>query len=633
MDGSFLIIQALNGLSSASTLFVTACGLSLVFGVTRIINFAHGSFYMLGAYFAATLIPLLVHSMNPSVGFWVGILISALAVGVAGVLFEVLVLRRVYRVSELYQLLVTFGAVLVVSDLVTMLFGRDDIFGMKAPGLQGAVEILGRRFPTYDLFVIAMGPAVLMFLLLLLRKTRFGVFVRAATQDREMVGLLGVNQAFLFTGVLFVGSFLAGLGGALQTPRLPANPQMDISIITECFVVTVVGGMGSIPGAFLAALAIGQLQAFGILILPKISLVLVFLLMAVVLVVRPWGFLGRPETSIPAPSETEQPSFAWTTFHTTAFALFAAGLVLFPVLSDEYGLKVVMEMMIMALYAVSLRYLVVTGGLVSFGHAAYFGLGAYGAALAVKHLNAPMELALLAAPTAALIGAAFFGFFIVRLKGIYLAMLSLAAAQIVYAVAFQWTSFTGGDNGMIGIWPSSWASSRIAFYYFVLAVVAASILGLRHLTNAPLGFALRATRDSEVRAASVSINVRLHRWLAFTVAGGAAGIAGGLLAFMNGSVDPTLLSVSTSVDGLIILLLGGLQSAVGTIAGAVALHELKNEFITLTDYWRFFLGTSIILLIMVMPQGLMGALHLLQVRLRKWLGARRPKELAEGVQQ
>jgi branched-chain amino acid transport system permease protein len=631
LNSSFLIIQALNGLASASTLFITACGLSLVFGVTRIINFAHGSFYMLGAYFAATLIPVLVHWMSPTIGFWSGILISALAVGVVGVLFEVLVLRRVYRLSELYQLLVTFGAVLVVSDLVTMLFGRDDIFGMKAPNLQGTVEIIGRRFPTYDLFVIAMGPIVLGLLLLLLKKTRFGVFVRAATQDREMVGVLGVNQALLFTGILFVGSFLAGLGGALQTPRLPANSQMDISIITECFVVTVVGGMGSITGAFLAAMLIGLLQAFGILILPKISLVLAFLLMAVVLVVRPWGFLGRPETTVPPPADTEAPT-AKTAFSQILLVVFALGIIAFPALSDEYGLKVVMEVMIMSLYAISLRYLVVTGGLVSFGHAAYFGLGAYGAALVVKHLGAPMELALFAAPVAAFAGAAFFGFFIVRLRGVYLAMLSLAAAQIVYAVAFQWTGFTGGDNGMIGIWPSPWASNRIAFYYLVLAVVAATILGLRHLTNAPLGFALRATRDSEVRAASIAINVRLHRWLAFTIAGGAAGVAGGLLAFMNGSVDPTLLAVSTSVDGLIILLLGGLQSSVGTIAGAVVLHELKNEFIALTDYWRFFLGASIILLVLVMPQGLMGALHWIGLRLGSWIDTRRSKKLVGDVQ-
>jgi len=602
------MVQALNGLTTAATLFITASGLTLVFGVTRIVNFAHGSFYMLGAYLAATLIPHLVQALSPSIGFWSGIVLSSLTVGLIGVLFELLVLRRVYRTSELYQLLATFAAVLVMSDLVIIIFGRDDIFGMKAPGLENSVEILGRRFPSYDLFVIALGVAVLGALMLLLRKTRFGVLVRAATQDRAMVGVLGVNQALLFTGILFLGSFLAGLGGALQTPRLPANSQMDISIITECFVVTVVGGMGSIPGAFLAALLIGQLQAFGILILPKINLVLVFLLMAVVLVVRPWGFLGRPETSTQAQLPEEEWSFAWTHRHYAILAVLLAALAMLPALVDGYALKVVTEMLIMSLYAVSLHFLVVTGGLISFGHAAYFGLGAYGAALLVKHLQLPMEISLAGAPIVAALGAALFGYFIVRLKGTYLAMLSLAAAQIVYAVAFQ-SDFTGGDNGLIGIRPSAWAASRGAYYYLALAVVLVSLAVLRHLVNSPFGFTLRATRDSETRAAAVGINVLSHRWIAFTVAGAAAGVAGGLHAFMNGSVDPTLLSVSTSVDGLIMLLLGGLQSSAGAIIGAVLLHEMKNEFIALTDYWRLFLGVAIILLIMTMPRGTIGALQ------------------------
>ena len=149
--------------------------------------------------------------------------------------------------------------------------------------------MLGRQLPSYDLFLIIIGPLVLLALHLALARTRFGRLVRAATQDREMVGALGVNQALLFTGALFLGAALAGLGGALQTPKLAANPHMDISVIAEAFVVTVVGGMGSVPGAFLAALLIAELQAFGILIFPKITLVLVFLLMALVLVVRPWG--------------------------------------------------------------------------------------------------------------------------------------------------------------------------------------------------------------------------------------------------------------------------------------------------------------------------------------------------------
>ena len=296
MDPAFLAIQALNGLASASSLFITACGLTIVFGVTRIVNFAHGSLYMLGAYFAATLVPRLLALSPGPLGFWTGILAAALAVGLLGVLLEVLLLRRIYRVPELFQLLATFGVVLVVQDLVVQIFGPEDILGPRAPGLRAPVEILGRRFPSYELVLIAAGPLVLGLVWLLLRRTRFGVLVRAATQDREMVAALGVNQAVLFTGTLFLGAFLAGLGGALQIPAR-AGPYGHGSLDhRRGFVVTVVGGMGSVPGAFLAALVIGQLQAFGILIFPKITLVVVFLLMAFVLVVRPYGLFGRPET-------------------------------------------------------------------------------------------------------------------------------------------------------------------------------------------------------------------------------------------------------------------------------------------------------------------------------------------------
>src|SRR5919107_1265785 len=290
MAPSFLAVQALSGLSSASSLFITACGLTIVFGVTRIVNFAHGSLYMIGAYTAATLVPRLLE-----LSFGPGILASAIIVGLIGVLIEVLLLRRIYGAPELFQLLATFGVVLVVQDLVVQVFGPEDILGPRAPGLRAPVDILGRRFPSYELVLIAAGPVVLGLVWLLLRKTRFGVLVRAATQDRDMVASLGVNQALLFTGTLFLGAFLAGLGGALQIPRVPANTGMDLSIIAEAFVVTVVGGMGSVPGAFLAAVIIGELQAFGILIFPKITLVVVFLLMAVVLAVRPYGLFGRPE--------------------------------------------------------------------------------------------------------------------------------------------------------------------------------------------------------------------------------------------------------------------------------------------------------------------------------------------------
>src|SRR4051794_16661078 len=609
MDLSFVVVQMLTGLASASSLFIIASGLTIVFGVTRIVNFAHGSLYMLGAYFAVTLVPRLLDLSYGPASFWAGILISALAVGLLGVAMEVLLLRRIYRAPELFQLLATFGVVLVVQDLVIRVFGPQDILGPRAPGLRAPVEILGRRFPSYELVLIAAGPVVLGLLWLLLNKTRFGVLVRAATQDREMVGALGVNQALLFTGTLFLGAFLAGLGGALQIPKAPAVAHMDLDIIAETFVVTVIGGMGSIPGAFLAALVIGQLNAFGILVFPKITLVLVFLLMGVVLVLRPYGLLGRPE----APAGAHVAAIGgrlrtWGAAEKAIALATLAVLMLLPLFGDAYALKVATEVMIFGLFAFSLHFLIGTGGLVSFGHAAYFGLGAYGAALALRHLGAPMELALPLAPIAAAAGAALFGFFVVRLSGIYLAMLTLAAAQIVYAVAFQWVEVTGGDNGLLGIWPAAWASRRAVYYLLTLAIVTLTVTGLRHAVYAPFGYALRATRDSAVRAEAIGIDVRQQRWLAFILAGAAAGLAGGLYVFSKGSIDPSALGIQTSVDALTMLLLGGLDTVMGPLAGAAVLQVLKDQIMPVTSYWRLILGLSIIAMVLLFPGGLVGAL-------------------------
>lgn len=622
MDTSFFITQSLNGLTSASVLFITAAGLTIVFGVTRVVNFAHGSFYMLGAYLAATLAPSLSRWTGAYAGFWGGVLLSAMIVGVVGVVFEVLVLRRVYKAPELYQMLATFAVVLVVADLVVLLFGREDIFGMRAPGLGGAILLMGRRFPAYDLFLISAGPVLLVLLHSLLKLTRFGVLIRAATHDREMAGALGINQAVLFTATLFLGAFLAGLGGALQTPRLPANPQMDIAVVVECFVVTVIGGMGSIPGAFVAALVIGQLQAFGILVLPKVTIVLVFLLMAVVLVVRPWGLFGKPDMLVErSPPDRSLASRTPVWPYLLAIVLLA-GL---PGIVDDYTLKSLTELMVDALFAVSLMFIVGTGGLVSFGHAAYFGLGAYGAGLVFKTLGMPMEVALCAAPLIALLGAAGFGLFVVRLQGVYFAMLSLAVAQIVYAVAYQWTDVTGGDNGMIGLWPSSWAASLSTYYLLTLGIVGAAALILRHLVSAPLGATLAATRDNPSRASAVGIDVYWHRWLAFTIAGTAAGMAGGLQAFMNGSIDPTLLSVDKSVDGLVMLLLGGLEGIAAPLIGAATFHYLRSELIAWSDAWRLLLGLAILALIILFPRGLVAMQRELVGCLKPARHAARPK--------
>ncbi|MBQ0130845.1 MAG: ABC transporter permease, partial [Comamonas sp.] len=402
MSASGLLAQLLNGLASASSLFLVSVGLSLIFGVTRTINFAHGSFFMLGAYPAFSS----VETLAPVIGFWPALLLAPLACGLLGALTEMGLLRRIYQAPELFQLLATFALVLVIKDAALWLWGPEGLFGPRAAGLQGSIEILGRQFPTYDLLLIAVGPLVLLGLHLLLTQTRFGTLVRAATQDREMVGALGVNQAWLFTAVFALGTLLAGLAGALQLPREPASLEMDMTTIGAAFVVVVVGGMGSIPGAFVAALLIAEIKAVCIWLgvqeiaglevsFSKLTLVVEFLVMASVLVWRPWGLMGQPQAPARRSGAPEQPLRPAGRSGAVAWAVLVVALLVMPLLVGEgsYTTVLLTDMLIAALFAASLHYILGPGGMHSFGHAAYFGLGAYGAALAVRMLGLPMEAA------------------------------------------------------------------------------------------------------------------------------------------------------------------------------------------------------------------------------------------------
>ena len=604
LDSTLLFL--LDGLASASSLFLVAAGLSLIFGVTRIVNFAHGSFYMLGAYFAFSLTSRLGLGL---VGFWGATVLAALAVAVFGTLMEMLLLRRIYRAPELYQLLATFGVVLIVEQMVLIVWGPEDLFGPRAAGLEGSIEIVGRSFPEYRLFLMLLGPAVLLALSWTLRHTRWGILVRAATEDREMLGALGVNQSWLFTSVFFVGAFLAGLGGALQLPLgEPANHTMDLRIIVDAFVVVVVGGMGSIPGAFLASVLIGVLNTLGIWVLPQFTFVLVFLIMAIVLIVRPWGLAGRRE-AMDQPPVSSRTSFRPSQKLLIRGAIIAAAfLLLLPWWVGDYGTLVATEIVILMCFAASLGFLLSIGGMVSFGHAAYFGLGAYGAALSVKHWSMPMEGALVMAPALALAGALVFGWFSVRLRGVYFAMLTLAFAQITWAIAFQWYEVTGGDNGIPGVWPSPWASQPAAFYYLTLALVAPVLfLLLGRISLAPFGCALRAVRDAPVRAESIGINPHRQQWLAFVLAGTAAGVAGGLFAFLKGNVDATVLSVPTSIDALVMVLLGGVETLIGPFVGAAFYRALEIYVSRVTDLWPLVLGSAILVIVLAFPEGIVGA--------------------------
>ena len=602
----FYIVQVLTGLSDASGLFLVACGLSLIFGVSRIVNLAHGSFYMVGAYLAyyiAAYLPTGIFS------FWSSILLAALAVGLIGVIVEVFLLRRLYHAPALFILFATFGVVLIIQDLSRWFFGAEDLLGPRAPGLKGSVDIMGSLLPQYDLVLILIAPMILGGLWLLLNRTRWGILVRAATEDREMSDALGVNQTRLFTSVFFLGSFLAGLGGAVQLPKGGADLLMDLNLIAAAFVVVVVGGMGSIPGAYLAAVIIGELSSFGVLIFPASTLVLMFLVMAVVLVIRPHGLLGKAEAHEHSPSGVAESLLrpASKKLKLLGLALLVLILVL-PLLVDTFQLILMTEIAIFALASMSVYFLFGPGGMVSFGHAAFFGGGAYAAALLVHYIQTPMELALLLAPLLTGLLAMIIGWFCVRLTGVYFAMLTLAFAQICWSIVFQWGDFTGGDDGILSIWPSQWADDKVVFYYLTMLLCVGGILVLRYLIFTPFGYTLRACRDSALRVDSIGINLRRHQWLAFIIAGVFTGLAGGIYVFSKGSVFPDEMAIPRSFDFLYMVLLGGVETLFGPVVGSAAFTWLHDR-ISRIEFWQLILGLIFILLVVAFPQGIVGSIH------------------------
>jgi branched-subunit amino acid ABC-type transport system permease component len=290
-DPSFVFAQSLSGLTAAMFLFLIASGLSLIFGVLRVLNFAHGTFYMLGAYSAFQLVQWI--GTGPG-SFWLAALGAALAVAALGGIVERFLFRYLYGKDELYQLLFTYALVLILSDVTKILWGTQQKSVSRPPGLDGAFSLFGATIPYYNLFILLLGPSIALAFWFVLQRTRVGRFIRAAALDRETLGALGVNVSGLYTGVFVLASFLGGLGGALVTPVRTIVPGMDTEIIVEAFIVVVIGGLGSFWGTFLGSVIYGQVLSFGILFFPRFSIFSVFALMAAVLIIRPWGLLGRP---------------------------------------------------------------------------------------------------------------------------------------------------------------------------------------------------------------------------------------------------------------------------------------------------------------------------------------------------
>jgi branched-chain amino acid transport system permease protein len=281
-------------------------------------------------------------------------------------------------------------------------------------------------------------------------------------------------------------------------------------------------------------------------------------------------------------------------------------LALVPQMRDQFPYLpiLIVEIMIMIIFASSLQLLMGAGGMHSFGHAAYFGLGAYAAAMAARYGGLPMEVALVAGVVFSLIGAAVIGWFSVRLTSTYFAMLTLAFAQIVWAFFYQFEGIAGGENGITGIWPEGLFENNDAFFYLVLASLFVAMLFLYRAVFSPFGYALRAGRDSSLRAESIGLDVMRLQWLAFMLAAGVAGLGGALYSFSKGSISPETLASSRSIEGLVMVVLGGEFAIGGAALGAGVFVWLHDTIGYNAEYWRAALGVITLGLLLLMPQGL-----------------------------
>jgi branched-chain amino acid transport system permease protein len=294
LNPTFFFIQFMSSLAIGMNFFIIAAGLTLIFGVLRVVNFAHGVFYMFGAY--------AVWDVSTRIapgpwGFWLGVVAAALLLAVIAVIVERGFLQFLYGKEHLLQLLFTFAVVLIMGDVAKMIWGTDQNSVPYPEGLQGATNLGITYFPNYLLFLTVVGPIIALALWLGIERTRWGRIIRAATQDREMLSALGMNVNLVYTGMFVLGSVLAGVGGALAAPRIAVGPGMDAFMIVECFVIVVIGGLGSLWGSFLGALALGFVVTFGPVLLPDWDIVLIYVLMLAILLWRPWGLFGQPEGS------------------------------------------------------------------------------------------------------------------------------------------------------------------------------------------------------------------------------------------------------------------------------------------------------------------------------------------------
>lgn len=594
-----MTVTAINGISFGNLLFLMAAGLTLIFGVLRVINMAHGSFYLLGAHIAISV-------AQGGGGIIAAALIGGLSAAVVGVAAERMILNRLQG-NYLAQVLVTIGIYLIIGDVALLIWGGTPRVLTLPPEYNFGVSLGGLRYPVDRLLLIVVAPAIAIALWLAIEKTRVGASIRASVDDEEIAKTTGISVPRLRLIVFAFGSFLAGLSGALGSTFLGARPGLDLEVMLLALVIVIVGGPGSLVGSYVAAILIGVLDSFGKTFWPEASLFFLFAPMLLILLLRPQGLFGNiaPPTQpvisvqpvfVPVPAFVID-TFSWITskrvvLMRVAAVAFVGLLIASPALLTSYWLGVLTLALIWAVFALGLNIMLGFGGMPSLGHALFFGAGAY--IVAWSHFAGLSGLVGLAAASGAgiicalMLAAASF-----RTRQAQFLLVTLAFAQVVWGVVFKWRSVTNGDDGLIHAQslPTFGSVPHVSGLYFSVAVafiVACAV----YITFAwsRFGLIVQAMRGNEPRLMSFGYDASVYRLGTYVLSGTISALAGGLFAVYSGFVGPELFGVNTSAKVLLMVIIGGTGSLFGPIWGAISLVGLEEVLSSLTERWHSALG-------------------------------------------
>jgi len=595
--------QLLLGLINGAFYATLSLGLAVIFGMLNIINFAHGAQYALGAFVAWILATYF------GIGYWGALILAPLAVGIAAVVLERTVIRRTYRMDHLYGLLLTFGLALVIEGTLRQIWGVSGLPYAMPNELRGGIRLGFMFLPWYRAWAVVFSLVMCLVVWAVLEKTRVGAVLRAATENPGMVKAFGIDVPLWITITYALGTALAALAGVVAAPIYQVSPLMGSNLVVVVFAVVVIGGMGSIGGSIVSGFALGVIEGLTKVVWPEASNFVIFVIMAVVLLVRPAGLFGRKiqaQNTIAAEATRRSFEFSANARTWLTAAVVVAALVAPYVLYPTYLAKV----LCFALFAGAFNLLLGYVGLLSFGHAAYFGAAAYATGWVMKNWGLSTELGLL---VGVLLGAGLglvFGSIAIRRTGIYFSMITLALSQVVYFIAVQ-ASFTGGEDGLQSV-PRGRLFGLIGLedahvmYYFVLAVFVLGYAAILRILRSPFGETIRAVRDDEQRALSLGIPVARYKLAAFVMSAGLAGLAGALKVLVFGVASLTDVHWHASGEVVLMTLLGGIGTLAGPIVGAAGFVSLQNYLAPLGSWVFIVQGVIFVICVLSFREGLVG---------------------------